>query len=230
MKKVMMLVLAFVLCMSVGMVSLAARSPEDPIPSFGTGATGTDKDGNKVTIGWAGPLADEVEAMLKDEQKVKDILTEAGYILNGDETVAVLGAQNICLKNLDYNKIDVPEGGVDLTIPLQARYYDYTNKVWIENEEVANLKDGDRLYILHQKADGTWEVLEGTAVVKVDESGNKTYAVAGHFDSLSPVAVIKVMSNGEVVVLENNKKVGTIDPKKGTFTTSVVKKSPKTGA
>lgn len=43
MKKVMMLVLAFVLCMSVGMVSLAARSPEDPIPSFGTGGLSYNK-------------------------------------------------------------------------------------------------------------------------------------------------------------------------------------------
>lgn len=54
-------------------------------------------------------------------------------------------------------------------------------------------------------------------------------AVSAYFDSLSPVAVIKAMSNGEVAVLENNKKVGTIDTKTGTLKTSTVKKSTKTG-
>lgn len=221
MKKIITLVMAFVLCMSMGMVAFA--SPVDPtIPAKKEtprlyGGSGTDKDGNKVTAISTKELEQDVKEMLQDEQKVKDVLTEAGYVLKGDETVAVLAAGDISLDGLD----SVPAGGVDLELALFG--YD--------NEEVKSLKNGDKLYILHQKKDGTWEVLEGTAVVKEYAGGYKTYAVSAHFDSLSPVAIIKVMSNGEVAILENNKKVATVNTKTGAVTkTSTVKTSPKTGA
>ena len=43
------------------------------------------------------------------------------------------------------------------------------------------IQNGDTLYILHQKDDGTWEVLEGTAIV--EKNGNTTtYSVKAHFN------------------------------------------------
>ena len=134
-----------------------------------------------------------------------------------------------------FETMEVPEGGVDLTLNLG-----WEGENWIDNEELKDVKDGDTLYILHQKADGTWEVLEGTAVV-TEENGYKSYSVAAHFDSLSPVAVIKIMSNGEVTILDENipdekenvKKVINPTNAKGDSTkvvkTTTVKKSPKTG-
>ena len=212
MKKVIALMLALVLCMSMGVTAFAAgwQSPTDPtIPEYNVGF-GTDKDGNKLTVVETAELSKEVEEILKDDNKVKDILTEAGYILKGDEDVLVLGAGNISLAGQT-----VPEGGVDLELRLDTA-----------NVEVSSLKDGDALYVLHQKADGTWEVLEGKVVIK-----NGLYYVSAHFDSLSPVAIIKVMSDGKVVVLENNKKVGEVNPKTGKVTkVTTVKTSPKTGA
>lgn len=249
MKKVITLVLAFVLCMSMGMVAFA--SPVDPgeVQSILPYSYGTDKDGNPVTA-YASAMSEEVKEILKDEQKVKDILTDAGYILKNDEKVTVVGAGDLHLVSVgpfSTEYFEVPEGGVDLELRIFNVYADGT-----EDTNVTSLKDGDRLYILHQKADGTWEVLEATAVVKTDESGKKSVSVNAHFDSLSPVVIIKVMSDGEVVILENNnvlesgnplgdnnvlgenRKVATIDPKTGAVTkiaqTSTVKRSPKTGA
>ena len=155
MKKVITLILAFVLCMSMGMVAFA--SPVDPtIPAEKEiprvwGGSGTDKDGNKVTASYVGTLKKEVEDMLKDDQKVKDILTDAGYVLKGDETVAVLGAGNIGIIDWETGeKLEVPAGGVDLEVALNPWNSDGT-----ENADVTSLKNGDKLYVLHQKADGT---------------------------------------------------------------------------
>lgn len=224
-KKTIALILAFVICMSMGMSVFAAGvgtgsvtdptvPEEEELPWMGLGS-GTDKDGNKVTSIPYEMISEEVEAVLKDDEKVKDILTDAGYVLEGDEDVVVLGAANISLIDENWQKMEVPEGGVDLEIMLDGWTY----------EEVKNLKDGDTLYVLHQKSDGTWEVLEGKAVVK-----DGMYYAAAHFDSLSPVAVIKVMSDGKVAVLENNKKVGEVDPQTGEVKkVDTVKKSPKTG-
>ena len=75
-----------------------------------------------------------------------------------------------------------------------------------------------------------------------EENGYKSYSVAAHFDSLSPVAIIKVMSNGEVVVLDKEgtptNTIETNPSNKGdkvkgdsvkVVKTTTVKKSPKTG-
>ena len=111
----------------------------------------------------------------------------------------------------------------------------------LSNPNLEGIKNNDTLYILHQKADGTWEVLEATAVVET--SGDvTTYKVKAHFDSFSPVAIIKVMSNGKITVLDKNgNETGTIttteankgDKVKGesvkVVKTTAEKKSPKTG-
>ena len=50
--------------------------------------------------------------------------------------------------------------------------------------EVAGVKAGDKIYLLHQKADKTWEVIHPDKV----EDGK----VTATFTSLSPVAIVKV--------------------------------------
>lgn len=219
MKKVVALFLASVLCLSMGMVAFA-ESPKDPvIPetpekpiSMIYGGTALDKDGNKITT-YATPVKEEVAEILKDEAKVKDILKEAGYALTGNEAVVVLGAADINLPE----GTEMPEGGVNLSLTLAS---------FLGSEDTKDLKDGDILYLLHQKKDGTWEVLEGKVSLK-----GEMFFVDAHFDSLSPVAIIKVMSDGKTVVLENGKKVAEVNTTTGKVTkTSTVKTSPKTGA
>lgn len=201
------------------------KPEEKPIPEV-WGATGTDKNGNKVTARSTEEISKEVEEILKDEEKVKDILEGAGFDVKEDQNTVVLGAGNLELVDKFGNPLEeMPEGGVDLDLRLDS----FTN-----SEDFEGLENGDTLYVLHQKADGTWEVLEGT--VSVNEFG--VYSVSAHFDSLSPVAVVKVMSNGKVAVLDKNEEVlGTLEPDKvakdetsvKVVKTTTVKTSPKTG-
>ncbi len=252
-KKAAAVVAASVLCMSMSL-GVFASSPTDPeqltpeeqemiddinwrYDHYIYGASGEDKDGNKLTATTFGQLEKEVIDTLQDEEKVRDILTDAGYIVEDDQDVVVIGVGDVELIDWDtFETMEVPEGGVDLTLNLG-----WEGENWIDNEELKDVKDGDTLYILHQKADGTWEVLEGTAVV-TEENGYKSYSVAAHFDSLSPVAIIKVMSNGEVVVLDKEgtptNTIETNPSNKGdkvkgdsvkVVKTTTVKKSPKTG-
>lgn len=256
-KKAAAVVAASVLCMSMSL-GVFASSPTDPeqIVNDGNtltfnpiwGAAGTDKDGNKVTAYSMKELSQEVKEILSDDEKVKDILNQAGYTVKDGQDITVIAADDLSLVDGNFEETEMPEGGVDLEINLgsTSHFFDGTEEYTYTYGDIQGLEEGSTVYVLHQKADGTWEVLEGTVKVKSGENlygGSWTdYYVTAHFDSLSPVAIIKVMSNGEVVVLD---KEGTptntieINPSnkgdkvKGdsvkVVKTTTVKKSPKTG-
>ena len=253
-KKAAAIVAAAVLCMSMSM-GVFASSPTDPEQIVNDGKTmtfnpiwvseGTDKDGNKVTAWSMEELSQEVKDILSDEEKVKDILYEAGYTVKDGQDITVIAADDLSLVDMEtFEKVEVPEGGIDLDLVLGEHGklqsgYEYTSNA------VKGLKEGDTVYVLHQKDDGTWEVMEGVIKTKTEEYYGSTYTsyyVTAHFDTLSPVAIIKVMSNGEVVVLDKNENYkGTIDvtaANKGDTVkgessqlvkTTAEKKSPKTG-
>ena len=189
-------------------------------------------------------LSQEVKDILSDEEKVKDILYEAGYTVKDDQDITVIAAGDLSLMDMEkFEKTEVPEGGVDLDINLGFQNSYSNNGYTYTYGAIQGLKEGSTVYVLHQKDDGTWEVMEGTVKVKTNIDGTYTsYYVTAHFDSLSPVAIIKVMSNGEVVVLDKNENYkGTIDVNatnnvdkvKGESSqivkTTAEKKSPKTG-
>ena len=252
-KKAAAIVAAAVLCMSMSM-GVFASSPTDPEQIVNDGKTltfnniwsaeGTDKDGNKVTAYSLEELSQEVKDILSDEEKVKDILYEAGYTVKDDQDITVIAAGDLSLMDMEkFEKTEVPEGGVDLDINLGFQNSYSNNGYTYTYGAIQGLKEGSTVYVLHQKDDGTWEVMEGTVKVKTKINGTHTsYYVPAHLDSLSPVAIIKVMSNGEVVVLDKNENYkGTIDVNatnnvdkvKGESSqivkTTAEKKSPKTG-
>ena len=252
-KKAAAVVAAAVLCMSMS-IGVFASSPTDPEQIVNDGNTltfnpiwsaeGTDKDGNKVTAYSMEALSQEVKEILSDEEKVKDILYEAGYTVKDDQDITVIAAGDLSLMDMEkFEKTEVPEGGVDLDINLGFQNSYSNNGYTYTYGAIQGLKEGSTVYVLHQKDDGTWEVMEGTVKVKTNIDGTYTsYYVTAHFDSLSPVAIIKVMSNGEVVVLDKNENYkGTIDVNatnnvdkvKGESSqivkTTAEKKSPKTG-
>lgn len=164
-----------------------------------------DKDGNAFTVMSTEDLKDEVKEILKDDEKVRDILEDAGYLPKDDEEIVVIGAGNLELDG------KMPEGGVDVSLYVGTD---------------ADLKDGSTVYVLHQKHDGTWEVLEGK--VTVDKYGD--VSVTAHFDSLSPVAIIKVMSDGKAVIMDKDEtKMQTIKTPSQNDKKSDAKLSPKTG-
>lgn len=212
MKKVMALAAACVLSLSMGIAAFA----ESPVDPYIHGGSGLDKDGNKVTVGFAGKVSEEVQKILEDDEKVKDILEDAGYIPKDDQEIVVLASGNI--------EGDIPEGGADLELSSFAKGH--------------GLKEGDTIYVLHQKHDGTWEVLEGK-VTYTNEYGG--FRVKAHFDSLSPVAFIKVMSDGKTVIMDKDgsdqKVIDTTEQNKKDDSAKTVKVdksptvklSPKTG-
>ncbi|WP_251389327.1 hypothetical protein [Mediterraneibacter agrestimuris] len=154
--------------------------PSKPVTIVG--GTAVDKDGNSVTVKYAADVAEEVKEILKDDEQVRDILENNGYIPEDKGDITVIGVGDIELP-----EGAMPEGGIDLSIPVTG---DLTN----------DLNEGDTVYVLHQKHDGTWEVLEG----KVSSKDANGVVVDAHFDSLSPIAIIKVMSDGKAVIMDKD--------------------------
>lgn len=230
MKRAAAIMASAVLCLSMSM-SVFAASPDtgnlpDSKPPAQTevekelyqlwSGEGKDADGNKITVHNQG-LTTDVEEILKDEEQVKDILTDAGYVVPENSSVVVLGAG-------DFETDQEISGEADMNFVLgqAGEYWETPN--W---DDLKDVKNGDTIYVLHQKHDGTWEVLEGKAVVRTLAGGSRQVSVDVTMNGFSPVAFIKVMSDGKAVVLDQNEV-----PKAsvGTKTTTVtVKTSPKTG-
>lgn len=206
MKKLMALAAAGVLCMSMGFNCLAAPSVTDPEPEPEANilvGQAEDKNGNHYDINIK-ELSKEVEDVLMDIDAVNEIFQEAGYVGKEGQDVTVY---YIAAGDLSLEGAEVPEGGVD--IPFT-----------ISKDEA---KAGDTIYVMHQKHDGTWEILEG-----VIGANNE---VTVHFDSLSPVAFVKMMSDGSVIVLDKeDNKLGEIDTEKKIFEKTEPKEAEKLSA
>lgn len=186
-----LLAITLTLCLTMGMSTFAASPVDPPVrPSYPTtGSMGAvDKDGNRVTVK-SEAVSEEVKKVLEDKEQVKNIIKDAGYKVPDNAEVVVMGSANLTIT-------EMPEGGIDV-------------ELWYNGED---LKAGQIVYVLHQKADGTWEVLEGTITING--------SVKVHLDSLSPVAIVKIMSDGTVITLEKTA---------GASTPAATKKSPKTG-
>ena len=192
--------------------------------------SGLDKDGNKVTVFSEG-ISKELEATLKDENAVKDILKDAGYEVNDDHKIVVLGAGDYSTYDGRGNKIDQDlSDGAEMQFTLGSSSEWYSSSNW---DDLKDIKDGDIIYILHQTADGTWEVIEGKAEV-ISQYGYTQVSVTATMTGFSPVAFIKVMSDGKVAVLDKAEtKVAEVETAKSASTaksvSTTVKTSPKTG-
>ncbi len=211
-KKAGCLLAASMLCVSMSLGAFAS-SPTDPeIPEYEeNGENSPISKVSALTMGKDGYMvsaklvyteaSQEVQELLKDENNVKTILNDAGYTVTDDMTVFIFGAGELKYygPGYEYNEEvqELPEEGLDVVIDLD--YYD---------SEVENLNNGDTIYVLHQKSDGTWEVLEG----EFNRNSAHMARATVHFDSLSPVVFIKVMSNGQTVVLNKEEEpIGNID-------------------
>lgn len=242
-KKAAAIMAAAVLCLSMSMTVFAASPDAGDIPSGDSqetteqekeisqiwGAVGKDKDGNKVTVR-SEKVSEEVEKILKDEEAVKGILKDAGYDVTDKDDVVVLGAGDFQLVDGQGNPIeqDISDGAeMDFFLGYGNDEYGYHSENW---DDLKGIEDGDTLYVLHQKDDGTWEVIEGKAVVITNEFGDVDVRIKVTMTGFSPVAFIKVMSDGEVVVLDKTETpVQKVDTKTAKTTSVTVKKSPKTG-
>ncbi len=229
-KKAAAIAAAAVLCLSMSMSAFAAESVEDPDISQGEEqkpaqttpiyAYGTGKDANGVTVNLQlNAVSEDVQKVLEDETAVKNILTDAGYNVPENSSVVLLAMGDYKMTN-PYQDISA---GAEMTFNLGYVYGEYGSA---NSDNLKDLNNGDTIYLLHQKADGTWEAIEGT--VAIDQYGN--YMVNATMTGFSPIGFIKVMSNGQVVVMDKNENVvKQVNSNTGTTTTVTAKKSPKTG-
>lgn len=197
MKKLVALATAAALCLGMSVTAFAAdvKSPQDKdIPEIEYGRS-EDEDmfvrSEGLTEKEKEDIATAAEKALKEQ-----------YNVTGKDVV-VLAVGDYTLYDADNKEIKdgkVPNGGANFKFSLDA----------VENKE--GFENGAIIYVAHQKADGTWEILEGSLLKTYDG-----WVVKVKMDSFSPVAFLKVMSNGKIVEVD---KKG--EPVKTT-------KSPKTG-
>lgn len=192
-KKLTAIMLVSTMCIGAAFTSFAAEAD-------GSSPANKPLDVEGVTItGALDKDGNEVPVTTEEitEKEVVDTLTNeeslkdilgSKYQVGASDRVTVLAAGDINVVG------EMPEGGIDFTMAIVD----------------GDVKPGNTVYVLHQKDDGTWEVFEAV----IDADGNITV----HLDSLSPVAVVKVMSDGSVKVLSEK-----------TETVTSEKKSPKTG-
>ncbi len=198
-RKLVALITAGALCLGMSMTALAADPSREAVAPTGA----TTADGTKLDVE---PLTKEnLEQVQKDVNK---ILEESGRgtLPEGAKAEIVVAAD-----------ISLPEGE---EIPKEGLQIE----VQMTSDQIAahDIKVGDRFYVLHQKADGTWEVLNGYGTV--DKDGKIIATVY----SLSPLAFVKITGvDGKAITLVNDPEATPASKPK--VVTPAKKASPKTG-
>ncbi len=214
MKKLVALLTAGVLCLGMSVTAFAANSPKDPV-------AGTDADGKKVVenVKWEDmspeqrALYEEAASHFATPEEAATTLKNLGYKLPKDSKVVVLGVEEYTgLKGGDIAK------GTEINFNLSML------------ENVANgkqqLRAGDQVTLVHAtyvNGELKWEVKRAT--VKWDAEAGIFYATVT-MDSLSPIAFLEVMQNGDVIAFNSKGEVVSSTSANGSTT---VKASPKTG-
>lgn len=214
MKKLVAMLTAGVLCLGMSVTAFAANSPKDPI-------AGTDANGKEIVenVKWEDmdpdqrALYEEAASHFATPEEAATTLKNLGYQLPKDSDVIVLGVE-------EYTGL---KGG-DIAPGTKINF----NLSMLEN--VANgkqqLRAGDQVTLVHATyVNGKlhWEVKQAT--VKWDAEAGIFYATV-EMDSLSPIAFIEVMQNGDVIAFNSKGEVVSSTSATGKET---VKTSPKTG-
>ena len=231
MKKLTALALAGALCMGMSTVALAAPSvgPKDAITATTENGKNVELDKIEVPIGrwteydgWDSTNPEKAsDAIKKTLEEASDDYAKAITDLKHKEDPKLSGLIAECEKQqaaLDelVNSGDLIEVAtlVDLKVqpgqtgvnpvdpehPLKVKF--------VLNKRLENLAVGQDIRILHQNfinGVGYWEVYEGK--VQWDAATSEFY-VENEFTSLSPVAILRVTSDGSVQVTPPGQKPG----------------------
>ncbi|WP_075721237.1 LPXTG cell wall anchor domain-containing protein [Roseburia sp. 499] len=216
-KRLVTLVAAMVLTLSMGMTAFAAESPVvDDTPyqeGYATSATTTvggvavalDFTYNEINIIAQSTAAQQAELLKFFDAESK--AAQDAYVKTLFETVTGYTSSTDANKApfvKDFFSLELPAGttmpaeGIDITI--EAPYASAGDSVW---------------FLLHLKDDGTWEFIKTTA-------GNGT--LTGRFTSLSPVYVICAQDAKAPAAAGTTGTAATTATKTATTTTA-----PKTG-
>lgn len=203
MKKLVALLTAGVLCLGMSMTVLAQDVPSPKPGDEPSTSTSTDPadhasatvNGKEVGVTYDDIKDQEVLSIVNDNKKLEQILKDAGYdVKPGQKVEGIFWA--------DVNLADqtiTPEGKIALNL-------------CIGDIKSNGLKNNDVVYVYHWGKNGL-EIYEARVE---DIDGNGYVKVS--LDDLSPIAIVKVTSNGSAVAVD----------KKGNVV-SQVKKAPKTG-
>jgi hypothetical protein len=223
MKKLTALALAGALCLGMSTVALAAPSvgPEDAYSA-------TSKDGQNVDLdvtnvpewangtlrgtqydGWDSADAEDASDAVKDTLKrsSEHYGTRLEYLKQlGDPDrageIAELEKQRAAVDELANSDVLIEIADlVELNIknPSNANPVDPRHPLTVKfvlNKRLENLAVGQQIRIMH-KVDGLWQVYEGE--VKWDAASSEFY-VEHSFTELSPVAILRVNSDGSAQV------------------------------
>ena len=226
MKKLTALALAGALCMGMSTVALAAPSvgSEDAITATTENGESVDLETESIEIGrgtefdgWDSSNPEKASDAIKktfenasvDYEKVITELKQkndpklAGLIAEYEKQQAALNElvnSDDLIEVATLVDISLPEGQdvVDPEHPLTVKF--------VLNNRLENLAVGQQIRIMHQNEyTGLWEVYEGE--VKWDAATSEFY-VENEFTSLSPVAILRVTSDGSVQVTPPGQKPG----------------------
>ncbi|MCI8665612.1 MAG: hypothetical protein HFG82_02955 [Dorea sp.] len=211
-KKLVALFTAGALCLGMSLTAFAADNSREKLPIAGNGVTEDGVVISSSTLSDAlanGEITEEeynkVVDTLGDPEKIKDVIKE-DLQLPSDAKVAVLGVMN-------YEPEGTVKDGSTVTFALSP-------------STAGDLKEGETIAVLHLKKivdkDGNVSYVWETKVGTVRKLGNGVY-VDVELDDFSPVAFVKVMSNGDVVKWNAKGEVVS------TTSTTTKKVSPKTG-
>ena len=173
---------------------------------LGMSLTAFAADGSREKLPIAGNgVTEDGVVISSDPEKIKDVIKE-DLQLPSDAKVAVLGVMN-------YEPEGTVKDGSTVTFALSP-------------STAGDLKEGETIAVLHLKKivdkDGNVSYVWETKVGTVRKLGNGVY-VDVELDDFSPVAFVKVMSNGDVVKWNAKGEVVS------TTSTTTKKVSPKTG-
>ena len=226
MKKLTALALAGALCLGMSTVALAAPSvgSEDAITATTENGESVDLEKESIEIGrgtefdgWDSSNPEKASDAIKKtfenasvdyekaitELKQKNDPKLAGLIAEYEKQQAALDElvnSDDLIEVATLVDISLPDGQdvVDAEHPLTVKF--------VLNNRLENLAVGQKIRIMHQNEyTGLWEVYEGE--VKWDAATSEFY-VENNFTSLSPVAILRVTSDGSVQVTPPGQKPG----------------------
>ncbi len=199
MKKLVALLTAGILCLGMGMTVLAGEVPsyqpgKEPSNNPADHASAT-VNGKEMGVTYDDITDKEVLSIVNDNKKLEQLLKDSGYDVKPGQKVEGIFWADV---NLEDQTI-TPEGKIALNL-------------CIGDIKANGLKNNDVVYVYHWGKNGL-EIFEARVE---DIDGNGYVKVS--LDDLSPIAIVKVTSNGSAVAVD----------KKGNVV-SEVKKAPKTG-
>lgn len=213
MKKLVALLTAGVLCLGMSMSVFAQEVPSQTPGDEPSNSTSTDPadhasaivNGKQVDVKYDDITDKEVLSVVNDNSKLEQILKNAGYDVKPGQQVEGIFWADVNLKD----QTITPDGKISLNL-------------CIGDLKKNGVKGKDVVYVYHWGKNGL-EIFEATVE---DIDGNGYVKVS--LDDLSPIAVVKVTSNGSVVAVDKKGNVVSTVDKKGNVVSKLTK-APKTG-